>query len=63
MRIQPGNVFIHRNIANLVNKVYLNMMSVLNYAVKYLKVNHVVVYDHYNCSDVNAVMHPILNPS
>lgn len=66
MGIQPGEAFVHRNIANLVNNVDLNVMSVLNYAVRHLKVNHVVVCGHYNCGGVKAAMQPadmgILNP-
>jgi carbonic anhydrase len=66
MGVQPGEVFIHRNIANLVNSVDLNVMSVLNYAVRHLKVRHVIVCGHYNCGGVKAAMQPadlgILNP-
>jgi carbonic anhydrase len=66
MGVQPGEVFIHRNIANLVNNVDLNVMSVINYAVRHLKVNHVVVCGHYNCGGVKAAMEAkdmgILNP-
>ncbi|MBI3519461.1 MAG: carbonic anhydrase [Bacteroidetes bacterium] len=66
MGVQPGEVFIHRNIANLVNNVDLNVMSVINYAIRHLKVNHVVVCGHYNCGGVKAAMQPvdmgILNP-
>lgn len=66
MGIQPGEAFIHRNIANLVNNVDLNVMSVVNYAVRHLKVNHIVVCGHYNCGGVKAAMQPtdmgILNP-
>ena len=66
MGVQPGEVFIHRNIANLVNNVDLNVMSVINYVVRHLKVNHVVVCGHYNCGGVKAAMQPkdmgILNP-
>ncbi|MGV3557316.1 carbonic anhydrase [Larkinella arboricola] len=66
MGVQPGDVFVHRNIANLVNNVDLSVMSVLNYAVRHLKVNHVVVCGHYNCGGVKAAMQPIdlgiLNP-
>ena len=49
MGLKPGEAFVHRNIANLVNNVDLSVMSVLNYAVRHLKVNHVVVCGHYNC--------------
>ena len=66
MGVQPGEVFVHRNIANLVNNVDLNVMSVLNYAVRQLKVQHVVVCGHYYCGGVKAAMQSadlgILNP-
>jgi len=66
MGIQPGQAFVHRNVANLVNNVDLNVMTVLNYSVRHLKVNHIVVCGHYNCGGVKAAMQPadmgILNP-
>ncbi|MFC5412105.1 carbonic anhydrase [Larkinella bovis] len=66
MGVQPGEVFVHRNIANLVNNIDLNVMSVINYAIRHLKVNHVVVCGHYNCGGVKAAMQSvdlgILNP-
>lgn len=66
MGVKPGEVFVHRNIANLVNNVDLNVMSVLNYGIRHLKVQHVVVCGHYYCGGVKAAMQAadlgILNP-
>lgn len=66
MGVQPGEVFVHRNIANMVISIDMNVMSVLNYAVNHLKVNHVVVCGHYFCGGVKAAMKAedlgILNP-
>ncbi|HBD26553.1 carbonic anhydrase [Flavobacterium sp.] len=66
MGLQPGELFVHRNVANMVVSVDLNVMSVINYAINHLKVKHVVVCGHYECGGVKASLQPvdlgILNP-
>ncbi|MEQ1676353.1 MAG: carbonic anhydrase [Chitinophagaceae bacterium] len=53
---EPGEIFIHRNVANLVVSTDVNLMSVLDYAVNHLKIKHVVVCGHYGCGGVKAAM-------
>lgn len=53
---EPGEIFIHRNVANLVVNTDVNLLSVLDFAVNHLKVKHVIICGHYGCGGIKAAM-------
>ena len=66
MGLEPGEVFVHRNVANLVIGMDLNVSSTIEYAVSHLKVKHIIICGHYNCGGIRAAMlpqdHGLMNP-
>lgn len=58
MGMQPGQVFVHRNVANMVTNTDVNALSTIHYAVDHLNVDHIVICGHYGCGGIKAAMQP-----
>ena len=56
--LEPGEVFVHRNIANIISAADMNCMSVVQYAIEHLHIKHIVICGHYGCGGVQAAMEP-----
>ena len=54
--VMPGEIFVHRNISNQVINTDINLMCVLQYAIDFLRVKHIIVCGHYNCGGIEAVL-------
>ncbi|MCE9500381.1 MAG: sulfate permease [Leptospira sp.] len=59
----PGEIFVHRNIANIVNPGDMNLMSVLEFAIEHLKIKHIIVCGHYGCGGIKAAMNETIEPN